>query len=195
MAELFEQKLPDGVTIETVDTTQEGVPAGSDDEMIGGLLGTLSGGTGPGAFQIILYPPELVEEADGGSGVATSTPSLGTPSSAPTTSDDDVADVGATVSSNSNANRIKCRAYMQTCEPILDGSREQVGRLTTDVESGTTYYEAMLLGPGGGALYFYVADSTGEKPGYEAPTAEVPPLTLEQLRTLAEDPVWTSYRP
>ena len=195
MAELLEQKLPDGVTIENVDTTQEGVPAGSDDEMTGGLLGTLSASTGPGAFQIILYTPEVVEEADGGLGRRHLDAVAGHAEQRP----DDLRRRrrrrGDDLSSNSNANRIKCRAYMKDCERILDGSSEQVGRLTTDVESGTTYYEAVLLGPDGGALYFYVANSTGEKPGYEAPTAEVPPLTLEQLRTLAEDPVWTSYRP
>ncbi len=186
LAEQLARSLPEGVTLETVDTTQEGVPVGSDDEMIGGLLGTLSASTGPGTFQIILYAPELVGE---------STPSLGTPSTAPAASDDAVGDETTIVSSTSNASRIKCRPYMDKCETIEDGSGEQVGRLTINVESGTTYYEAVLLGPDGGALFFYVADSTGEKPGYEAPTAEVPPLTLEQLRTLAEDPVWISYQP
>lgn len=179
LAEQLEQVLPEGVTLESVDTTVEGLPAGSDAEMIGGLLGTLSASTGSGAFQIILYPPDLDQVPD----PVTTTDAAGNEHTT------------ATASSPALQNRIKCRGYMLRCDAIQDGAGEQVGRLTTSVESGTTYYEAMMLGPDGGALYFYVGDSTGEKPGYEAPTAEAPPLTLEQLRILAEDPVWTRYEP
>jgi hypothetical protein len=91
--------------------------------------------------------------------------------------------------------RTKCRGYHDTCLPIQDASGAVIGRASGNVESGTLLYEVFLLGPDGGGLNFTVMNSTGEKPSYEAPTAEVPPLTLQQLRTLAEDPVWTSYQP
>ena len=55
LAEQLERQLPEGVTVEDVDITEEGVPAGSDAEMIGGLSGTLAASTGPGGIQIILY--------------------------------------------------------------------------------------------------------------------------------------------
>jgi hypothetical protein len=38
-------------------------------------------------------------------------------------------------------------------------------------------------------------DSSGEKPGYEPPSASAPPLTTAQLVALAQDPAWTSYEP
>jgi hypothetical protein len=195
MLRQLERTLPEGVTIKTSDTTLEGVEPGQDPEAVGGLWGTLSASTGPGAFQILLYAPELVEVSDGGSGSATSTPSMGVPSPGPTSDDAGDEHRTMTVSSASNTHRIKCRAYMDTCERIVDAAGQQIGRFTTDSESGTSYFELALLGPDGGALYFYVADSSGEKPGYESPSAEAPPLTPSQLRTLAEDPVWTSYVP
>lgn len=60
---------------------------------------------------------------------------------------------------------------------------------------GTTYREAVVREPDGGRVYVYVADSSGEKPGYEAPSASAPPLDADQLRALAQDPVWTSWTP
>ena len=40
------------------------------------------------------------------------------------------------------------------------------------------------------------SNSTDDKWGLgSATTADAPPLTLEQLRDIAADPVWTSYRP
>ena len=53
----------------------------------------------------------------------------------------------------------------------------------------------MLAAPDGGAVYLYVADSSGEKPGYEQPSATVPPLTTDELVALAQDRAWASYEP
>lgn len=94
-----------------------------------------------------------------------------------------------------NPNRIDCQPYMSVCEPLLDAAGATIGRVSTDEESGTTYHEVLLLGPDGGHLYVYVGDSSGEKPGYETPSAEAPPLSTDQLVALAQDPAWTAYDP
>lgn len=151
MVAVLEDLLPDGVTVTKAELRLEGTTEPT--MAIGSLHGVITAATGPGAFQIVLYPPE------------------------PTRS------------------RTRCEASMATCEPLLDASGAVIGRLATGENGGTAYYDVMLLGPDGGALYLYVADSAGEKPGQEAPTASEPPLTPELLVSLARDPAWTDYRP
>lgn len=151
MLTVLRTSLPDGVT---VTESERHVEATSEKTMaIGSLHGVLTGPTGPGAFQVLLYPP------------------------------------------GANPNPVGCQAYMSTCAPLVDAAGATIGRVSTDAESGTTYHEVLLLGPDGGALYFFVGDSSGEKPGYERPSAEAPPLSPEQLVTLAQDPAWTDYDP
>jgi len=179
------QLLPEGVTVVTADTTIEGVEPGEDTAGHGSLSGILSAGTGSGSFQILMWPPDLTttglpepsttntgEGSGQGSGVTT-----------------------ATAQSASMQSRIKCRAYHDSCEPITNTDGEQVGRVSATTERGTLLYEVTLLGANGGGLNFTAMNSSGEKPGYEQPSAEVPPLSLDQLLALAEDPVWTGFRP
>jgi hypothetical protein len=180
MAEALESTLPAGVTLTRADTTTEGPDGPSP--ATGGLSGTLTAETGPGHFQLVLYPSDL-DPADV-PGPETTTDAAGNEHTS------GYAQAGQTLQQ-----RTRCRGYHDTCLPIHDASGAVIGRASGNVESGTLLYEVFLLGPDGGGLNFTVMNSTGEKPGYEAPTAEVPPLTLQQLRTLAEDPVWTSYRP
>jgi hypothetical protein len=174
MVDTLESLLPAGVTVTRADTTADGldgpVPA------IGGLSGTLTSGAGVGAFQVLLYPPDQTEVPD------------------PVTTTDAEGKEHTTVMAQATAlaNRAKCRGYHDNCEPIRDASGEKIGRVSSTTERGTLLYEVFLLGPDGGGLNLTVMNSTGEKPGYEPPSAEVPPLTLAQLRTLAEDPAWTS---
>jgi hypothetical protein len=164
MLTVLRAALPDGVTVTEsvrhVEGTTERTMA------LGGLSGVLTGPTGPGAFQVILYAPDPHEAASPENIVV---PLL--------------------------TERIRCQSYMTVCEPLVDDSGAVVGRVTTDEESGTTYHEVMLLGPDGGGMYFYVGDSSGEKPGYEAPSAEAPPLSTDQLVALAQDPAWSDYVP
>jgi hypothetical protein len=181
MAAVLEGLLPTDVTVAEADTKVE---TGDPDRPLapakGGLNGILEGPSGPGTFQIILYGPDPTSLPD------------------PVTTTDAAGNEHTTAyadSSPTNRSRIKCRNYHNTCEPITDANGEQIGHVASNIERGTSYFEVALLGPEGGALYFYVADSTGEKPGYEAPTADTPPLTPDQLRSLAVDPVWTSYTP
>lgn len=92
------------------------------------------------------------------------------------------------------AAELRCAATFEQCRQVrADGS--PTARFSTATAQGTTYREAVVREPDGGRVYVYVADSSGEKPGYEAPSASAPPLDADQLRALAQDPVWTSWTP
>lgn len=168
LVDVLEGLLPSGVSVVEAETRIEtGDPDDPWAPGTGGLHGVLEGPSGPGTFQVILYPPDA------------------------STSDELVREPGAATLRS----RITCRAYHEGCQPITDADGVQVGRVATDTERGTAYYDAVLLGPDGGAVYLAVMNSSGEKPGYEPPSADVPPLTVDQLRELVQDPAWTSYTP
>ena len=156
--------LPEGVSVVEADLTSDG--ENGPIKAVGSLTGVLDADTGPGRFQILLYPPQPV-------------PAVATDHG------------GETPFSE----RVPCRRYMTTCEPLLDGDGAPVGRISTDSDQGTTYHEVFLIGPDGGAFYAYVADSSGEKPGYEDPSASEPPITAAELVALAQDAGWTAYEP
>jgi hypothetical protein len=173
----LEARLPEGVTIAALDRHTRETDVGS-------IAGTLDAPTGPGGFEILLYPPDLEEVPD----PVTTTDAAG----------NEVTSVWAT--GPSNLSRVTCgrqARHTDTCEEILGADGEPIGRLTTALQDETiTFYEATLLGPDEGLVYLSVWNATDEKPGPDTPTsAPVPPLTLEQLRELVEDPVWTSYQP
>jgi hypothetical protein len=164
MLSVLEAALPAGVTVAEADLTADG--ENGPVKAFGSLSGVLDAASGPGAFQVLLYPPQ---------------PEPATPTN----------QGGETPFSD----RLRCRGYMTTCEPVLDDAGKVVGRVSTDEQQGTTLYELFLLGPDGGALNLTVMDSSGEKPGYEPPSASAPPLTTAQLVALAQDAAWTSYEP
>lgn len=164
MLTTLEAALPAGVTVAEADLTADS--ENGPIKAIGSLSGVLDATTGPGAFQILLYPPQ---------------PEPATPTN----------QGGETPFSD----RLRCRGYMNTCEPVLDDTGTVVGRVSTDAQQGTTLHELFVLGPDGGALNLTVMDSSGEKPGYEPPSASAPPLTTDQLVALAQDAAWTSYEP
>jgi hypothetical protein len=148
------------------------------------VLATLAGPAGPGGFQMILSMPDLEELPD------------------PVTTTDAEGNEATTMWAQgpSNPSRVTCgkqARYADDCEEIVDADGSPVGRLTSFLQDGTvTFYEATLLGPDGGLVYLSAWNATDGKPGPGTPTsAPVPPLTLEQLRALVQDPVWTSYQP
>lgn len=169
--------LPEGVAVTGADLTSDGIDGPI--KAIGSLSGVLTADTGPGSFQILLYPPEPPVPPD------------------PVTTTDADGNTHTTVQAGGEtlAQRIRCRDYMTSCQTILDDFGAVMGRVSTDTDQGTTYYEVALLGPDGGGLNLTVMDSSGEKPGYEAPSASEPPLTPEELVALAQDPAWTEYAP
>lgn len=76
----------------------------------------------------------------------------------------------------------------------MDGN--PVGRLTSLSQDAVTFHEVTLLGPDGGLVHVVGWNATDVKPGPATPpSAEEPPLTLEELRTLAESPAWTDWTP
>lgn len=170
--------LPDGVTVTEADVTDDG-PDGPI-RGVGGLNGILTADTGPGAFQVLLIPPD---------------PTAPLPDAVTTTDAEGNTTTTMELAGQTLADRIRCRKYMTTCQPVLDDAGTVVGRVSTDEQQGTTLYEVALLGPDGGGLNLTVMDSSGEKPGYGPPSASAPPLTTDQLVALAQDPAWTDYDP
>jgi hypothetical protein len=180
----LEAALPAGV--EVVDhelAPSDGAP-GEPDVAGGWLSATLSSPTGPGDFEIILYPPDVEPAPD------------------PVTTTDANGDEHTTVFANSPSNRSQTRcgprsAYVDTCEELLGSDGARIGRLTSTLQDGTiTFYEVSLLGPDGGRIYMSAWNANDGKPGPDTEqSAPVPPLTLDQLRALALDPAWTSYSP
>jgi hypothetical protein len=173
MLAALERHLPDGVRIAEPDAP------GELDNGPGTLSAVLTGPTGSGLVSILLQPPPLDE-------VPPPVVSTDANGNEHTTVWAEGAPYGA---------RLGCRRAYLACEVIRDEAGSRIGDVSTELDNGTTYHNADLVLPDGGAINVYVADSTGEKPGYEPPTADAPLLTLEQVRALVEDPIWTSYQP
>jgi hypothetical protein len=160
----------------------DGVSVTRSEEQTGGLLAELDSPTGPGGFQLILYPPEPDEVPD------------------PVTTTDAAGNEHTSAYADSRSHRSRTRCDLVgppgTCAVIHDADGARIGRVNSFPQDRVTFYEATLLGPDGGLVYLSVWNATDEKPGPDTPaSAEVPPLTLDQLRDLVQDPVWTSYRP
>jgi hypothetical protein len=162
--------LPNGVDITAHELAPKDRAPGDPKVSAGWLHATLATSQGPGGFEIILYPPDPTGVTEG----------YGQPS---------------------HRSQTRCgrqAAYADTCEVIRDTDGVVIGRVTNHVQYGvTTFHEVSLLGPdGGGRIHIAAWNATDGKPGPgTAPSAEMPPLTLDQLRELALDPAWTSYRP
>lgn len=173
MLATLEAHLPADVTIADPDASSE------VDNGPGTITAVLSGPAGTGLVSILLQTPPVEEIPP------------------PVTSTDAEGNEHASVVAESvpYERRLGCRRAHLACELIRDQAGETVGDVSTEQHGGTTYHNADLIGPDGGAINVYVADSTGQKPGYEPPTAEAPLLTFEQVRALIEDPTWTSYQP
>jgi len=164
--------LPDGVSVQESEADT------------GSLLATLDSPTGQGGFQLLLYPPD---------------PAPGQVPDGPITYTDDAGTEHTMIMADgpSNLSHTKCVPRFESCQEIVDSDGVRVGRVTSMLQDGTiTFYEATLLGPEGGVVYLSAWNATDQKPGPDTPaSADVPPLTLDELRGLVQDPVWTSYRP
>ena len=103
---------PTGVTVSEAD-----VHAESEDgpvKAFGSLHGVLASDAGPGAFQVLLYAPDPTEPL---------------PGPVTTTDADGNTETVVEVAGQSLAQRLKCRTYMTTCEPLLDDAGTVIGRV------------------------------------------------------------------
>lgn len=158
--------LPDDVRVTTVLTTYDNGDGAGPQTAEGSLSGVLTGPDGPGAFQLLLRAPSPGDER------------------------------GSVILRDSRCPRERLgAAAVVTCTAVSSPDGVLTGRLSTDRERGTTYHSTELVADDGASVYFYVADSSGEKPGYEEPSAPTPPLAPEQVLDLAVDPVWRAWRP
>lgn len=173
LAEL-EDRLPSGVT-----NADPGTDADERRGRPGELWLHLDAPTGTGAFSLLLRPP--VAELPTGT----------------TTWTDENGDEHTSIAAGQvpYERNLGCKPQYLRCELIRDEDGTVIGDVSTELDQGTTYHNADLLLPDGGALNMYVADSTGDKPGSAPSTAEAPPLTFEQVMALVQDPVWASYQP
>ncbi|WP_322454297.1 hypothetical protein [Nocardioides bizhenqiangii] len=91
-----------------------------------------------------------------------------------------------------------------TCEVIRDDEGNLVGVITEKVEATVvngqdeptdkSYILATLVGPDGGHVEIYVGEGTrDDRPDTQHDPADQPALTVEQVKELLTDPVWTSY--
>ena len=176
--------LPRSVEVTDFQLAPSDRAPGEPDVSPGWLHATLTGPSGPGGFEIILYSPALKVTPD--------------PVSSTDANGDEHTSVYATGPSNRSETRCGRRTpTTDTCEEILDAEGRPVGRVTSNLQDGTiTFHEVSLLGPDGGRVYMSAWNATDGKPGPDTlQSASVPPLTLDQLKDLARDPAWTSDRP
>ncbi|GAA4680011.1 hypothetical protein [Nocardioides nanhaiensis] len=153
--------LPDDVRVTSALTTFDNGDGAGPQTADGALSGVLTGPAGSGAFQLLLRAPSLGDER------------------------------GRPVLRDARCPRERPgAAAVVTCTEVSSPDGELTGRLSTDRERGTTYHSTVLVADDGASVYLYVADSSGEKPGYEEPSAPTPPLAPEQVLDLAVDPVW-----
>ena len=79
---------------------------------------------------------------------------------------------------------------------LRDEQGRRIGRLSRLDLGDVVLLSATMRMTDGGTMSIDASNSTDDKWGLgSSTTADEPPLTLEQLREIAADPVWTSYRP
>ena len=121
------------------------------------------------------------------------TPEPGTGSTAPVT-----VGAGAPVAGASRQD-LRCTGYgeeLTSCEVLRDDQGRRIGRLARLDLGDVVLLSATMRMTDGGTMSIDASNSTDDKWGLgSSTTADKPPLTLEQLREIAADPVWTSYRP
>ena len=79
---------------------------------------------------------------------------------------------------------------------LRDDQGRRIGRLARLDLGEVVLLSATLRMTDGGTVSIDASNSTDDKWGFgSSTTADKPPLTLAQLREIAADPVWTSYRP
>lgn len=173
--------LPDDVTVVAHEAKVSDPAPGETGVVPGWLTATLESEDtdGPGNLQVILYPPEGTV----------------TPGPVEVTHPDGSVETGVVPEAVPFAQRLACPAATLaagTCEEIVADDGTPAGRAQTTQVGGLTLREVTLLGPDGGLLYAATANSVADKWGAGSPaSATAPPLGLDELRAIAQDPAWT----
>ncbi|MCW2798133.1 hypothetical protein [Nocardioides sp.] len=186
--------LPGSVTIDNYELAPVDRAPGETGTVQGWLNATLTTSSGlTGGLDFLMYPPTvdpaaLDPDLDPDTGTATGAPSAGAPNEA---------DVSG--GEPANEQRIACPANpgpARTCTPILNSQGDRIGRLSTWSQTGIVIREAVLLRDQGGVIYVAAANSTDAKWGTDSTvSADAPPLTLAELRVIAESDTWTDWTP
>jgi hypothetical protein len=187
--------LPGAVAIDDYEVAPDDRAPGEPAESSGWLHATLATAEGQtGGFEILMYPPDVDAEAldpDPATN-GTATPSSGTDTGTETETE-------VFAGSPANEQRISCPADLgaaKTCTEIETADGAHVGRLYTWTMDGLLYREVAMMRDGGAVFFAATANSTDDKWGFGSTvSSDEPPLTLAELRAIAESDTWTDWAP
>ena len=180
MADHLLEMLPRGTRIVAMRTRSE-EPGDDHREWEGFLVAHIDtpASSGPGGINLHVGTPEA--------------PAPGAPTTAPVT-----VGAGAPVTGSSRP-ELRCTGYgeeLTSCEVLRDAQGRRIGRLARVDLGQVVLLSATMRMTDGGTVSIDASNSTDDKWGLGShTTSDEPPLTLAQLREIAADPVWTSYRP
>ncbi len=180
MADHLVDLLPRGTRIVALRTRSD-EPGDSKREWQGFLVAHLDtpSGSGPGGINLHVGSPDTAGPGAGTTGPVTTG-----------------ADAPLAAASRQD---LRCSGYgeeLTSCDVLRDAEGRRIGRLSRVDLGELVLLSATVRMTDGGTMTIDASNSTDDKWGLgSAPTADQPPLTLEELREIAADPVWTSYRP
>ena len=194
MALELASRLPDGMRLtdaEIVNT--DPAPGEPTRELEGYLTGVLRPAEGgPGKINMVFYSPAAGEPAPD---VSTG----GVPSPhAETDADGHVAmdASGPTATERTTCDPDWLNTPIENCRQLTNDAGDPIGRVLDSTVGGVRSLSVDLLTADGGVVLVNVANTLDQKwPDGATPSAEDVPLDLAALRAIAEDPVWTAYRP
>jgi len=177
MFKQLEALLPPGVEMTAYGFRPESADDHESDRgWVGGRL-TVDGIEGTSSIEVLLYPPDSMQ--------------AGVPADQPEYSETD--QPSATPTSPGRTDLVSCPGNLvnpDSCEEILEDGHS-VGRMSEDRYGDLVIREVSLLQEEG-MVYVAAANSTSEKWGRGSNvSAAQPPLSMEQLRAIAEGP-WAS---
>jgi hypothetical protein len=185
MVSTVEAILPDGVTVTspgplTADT-EDGGPA------VGWINATVAGPAGPGRLNVMLFP--IIADAPASTSSATPSATASTTASTTEPSGDNV----EMAVGDSQSSYLSCAAEhigRTVCTQLRNEIGEIIGRRLVNHSGPIDTFEVTLL-RAGGIVYAAAANTLDDKWGRQSPaSAELPPLTLDQLEDLVRNDTW-----
>lgn len=183
MATELRKLLPEGMRLTGPETTNaDRAPGEPLHELEGYLTATLRPATGgPGKVNMVFYAPDD-----------------GVPAPPPSTDAD--GNVDMFLDDQAQAQRLSCGPDAVTrpedCEQLKAADGTVIARVLDSTVGGVRSLGIDIATADGGIVMVNVANTLDQKwPDGATASADAVPLTLAQLRSIAENPVWTSYRP